>query len=1011
MADKGLYNLLIDIRANVASLQKDMNDAQGVLKRATGGMQSTMRGFFEGLGAELSKGLIREIGNISRAIGNLADEGDKLGAIADNFKALGGSADAIKKAQSAVLGTVDSFELMKAANEGLLRGIPNLNERFADLTKYANQFADATGQDTLPVLNQLIEAFGSGKAEALKKFGFELGETSGKAENTALALEQLTARMGDLGELGVSVTQSQEAFTAAITDARGQIAIAINENEQLAKVYNDIAEAIKQVDWKAVGNDIASMIANIASMLPSLKTVATEIGNISLGLRALTGNMTPMEQNLKKIADLQAELTETQELGKNSFAEWLFDGAYAKKTQELTVELEKAKRAARTLMDNDGMQAFMEGLPSVAPSGGEGNTRAQRNAIAFEKKLAEEKEKGAKKASDKEAKERLKALEDYNDEQMRIQAAAISAEMQKRSALGVEVSEQWGEGIRSALSSAFGVDLPPEFNTFAKKFADTISEAVSGVFGGSSFGDFLDSTISAADAHAKGIQGPAKQDGSFGVTQQQNNTFLGSNLTAQEAHDAGIQGPANKDGSFGPTTNQNAKASSQNYAVYMQAAANAASVFSQNSDDKAQQAKDALNSAGMVIANYWTFGLASVVEALVGRENLEKLSIGVRIIDAIFHEDDGTKARKSFDRWIEKVLDGKGISFINKEGKPQRFTNLETGKFTAGFSDPSWGEKFGKTKNFGMFNALGESFRDLLGITEDVGGQIGYILSTELNDNIDNARRLVKGLGISFEEIEKKLVEVGIRGDKTWLEIETQIQAVGEAFKPGLAAFGDFNSAMSNLLGSGAKGFEAVQSIRDIAIEAGEKGIKSFEQLRAELLKTFDPATVDAFFAALKQRGVTSIAELMKISDRTAGGIVADMQALGVKFTDTGKKIGDSISSNTSSTDANTRALNQNTKALGGKASEDPVDELETDVEMAKGGILTGPTRALMGENGPEAVLPLTRRNGRLGVAMFGNISAAGGGGGYSIHIDARGAALEWRSLSGRHFAIQKKGT
>jgi phage-related minor tail protein len=118
------------------------------------------------------------------------------------------------------------------------------------------------------------------------------------------------------------------------------------------------------------------------------------------------------------------------------------------------------------------------------------------------------------------------------------------------------------------------------------------------------------------------------------------------------------------------------------------------------------------------------------------------------------------------------------------------------------------------------------------------------------------------------------------------------------------------------------------------------------------------------------------------------------MQALGVKFTDTGKKIGDSISSNTASTDANTRALNANTKAQGGKAPSDPVDELETDVTMAKGGILTGPTRALMGEAGPEAVLPLTRKNGKLGVAMFGNIAANGhGGGGYSIHIDARGAA------------------
>jgi hypothetical protein len=198
---------------------------------------------------------------------------------------------------------------------------------------------------------------------------------------------------------------------------------------------------------------------------------------------------------------------------------------------------------------------------------------------------------------------------------------------------------------------------------------------------------------------------------------------------------------------------------------------------------------------------------------------------------------------------------------------------------------------------------------------------------------------------------------------------------------------------MENLLGSGAKGFEAVQSIRDIAVEAGEAGIKNFDALRVELLKTFDPATVDAFFKALKQRGVTTIGEMMQLSDAAAGSIVADMQALGVKFTDSGKKITDGISANTASTDSNTSALNANTRALGGKApaASDSGDDGET-TPYAKGGIITGPTRALMGENGPEAVLPLTRRNGKLGVHMFGSIGG-GGGGGYVIHVDARGAS------------------
>jgi hypothetical protein len=60
---------------------------------------------------------------------------------------------------------------------------------------------------------------------------------------------------------------------------------------------------------------------------------------------------------------------------------------------------------------------------------------------------------------------------------------------------------------------------------------------------------------------------------------------------------------------------------------------------------------------------------------------------------------------------------------------------------------------------------------------------------------------------------------------------------------------------------------------------------------------------------------------------------------------------------------------------------------------FANGGVVRGPTlfpmangTGLMGEAGPEAVMPLTRVGGKLGVR------AVGGGGGVTISIDARGA-------------------
>ena len=52
--------------------------------------------------------------------------------------------------------------------------------------------------------------------------------------------------------------------------------------------------------------------------------------------------------------------------------------------------------------------------------------------------------------------------------------------------------------------------------------------------------------------------------------------------------------------------------------------------------------------------------------------------------------------------------------------------------------------------------------------------------------------------------------------------------------------------------------------------------------------------------------------------------------------------------------------------------------------QLAKGGIVTGPTLAMIGEDGPEAVVPLNRKNNPTGVGV-------GGGGGITVNINVGG--------------------
>jgi hypothetical protein len=258
----------------------------------------------------------------------------------------------------------------------------------------------------------------------------------------------------------------------------------------------------------------------------------------------------------------------------------------------------------------------------------------------------------------------------------------------------------------------------------------------------------------------------------------------------------------------------------------------------------------------------------------------------------------------------------------------------------------------------------------------------------------------VKRLGLTFEELQEKLVELGRQGKKTWLEIESDIQGVSEAFKPGLVEEGAVDKAFDNVINSGARGFFAIQSLRDIAEEAIEANIKDLDQLREHLLKTYDPELVDKFFQALDRRGIKSIEQLRTLNDRDAGGVIAEMQALGVQFKESSKEMGEGVDNLGEVTKTAgeyvkeaTSALRDLTKQLGGKnvqksASMSPTDE-DVDAAYATGGIVSSPTKALMGEAGPEAILPLSRKNGRLGVQVTGDYGSASG---MVIHIDARGA-------------------
>ena len=390
--------------------------------------------------------------------------------------------------------------------------------------------------------------------------------------------------------------------------------------------------------------------------------------------------------------------------------------------------------------------------------------------------------------------------------------------------------------------------------------------------------------------------------------------------------------------------------------------------------------------------------------------------------------DSQAGARKSIENWLEDRLreaTESGRPFqIFQDGMFQDFgENLIFGdrdRFED-FDLSSINKKFGD-EEAGAFFALGNSLQSLLGITEDVGPQIGAILAENLSGNLDNARLLFQTLGIDAQMLEEAMVEVGRAGEESWHSVEVSLQQLNGVIGEGLIGVGDLGGAYDQLLGSAGRGMNAIQSLKNIAIEAGEVGASTLEDLGNALRQhtKLNETEISQLIEAMRNRGVESLDQLLSASDRTLGGIIADLESMGIKWRDSNENILDGIEDierldkawdgipTDFSTDYTVRVTYEETNSRP-PGVEDPPNPKRSFAQggvfgrgvtpFAKGGVVTGAslftfgpmrTLGLMGENGAEAIMPLKRMpGGNLGVEAQ---MPSGGSGVVNINIDARGA-------------------
>jgi len=936
-------SLIIDIRATFEKLASDVNGAA----RTLAGFEKRFSVIGKGIGVAMGAGAALGVtAFVKTATTGFVEIGDRAGDVEAAFKRLGGTSKSLDEAKAALLGTVGATDLMIAANKGLAAGIPEMNKNFGTMAALANRFAEANGGTAVEALDKLITAIQKGQKNGLAAFQVFIEKGASAAE----IMSKLPDAIKDFPAATDDVSKATDRLAVSWTNLQEIIGKAQNENPVVAAGYNYISETVNFLGMiidKQLGVSSAAKLININEEITKLEANLKELQTIKDNGGG-GGWFSNLEQRIKDISDL-------------------LDKARGKKEAFLAVENKAKNDAAEALKKREkdradaaaraAEEAFKKVKDSykkfITDTSGKDLAAQIKNAIgsgdsgAFHKLAAEYRTQMGKAADDVIAEWKAKGITVTKEQAELIRKVTIDSAVNP-------VFDEWGKQEEEA-AKKLAEDFEKGFEDSVNFFSDIFTSVMEGSV--MSLGDMLKQVaIGFAAQMAASMTGFSIAGGPGGIGMQIasslgfGSTTQGINSVGGQIAGAGLSAAGAYFGSGAVATyGSGVMAGVTGTTTVASTAAGAAGVQAGAAMMSAAPYVAAAVGAYLVAKHFGAFG--------TGATNKETL------------------ARKDVVNWLEDKLK-KDI----KLGANDRFNT------SAGFATLDSLPHHAKT----AFQGVGGALNALLGITENTGGQIGAILADNYG-SFDELKHMIQGLGVSLQEFTDKIIATGIEANDTWDTIQNKIDAVTEAMTPGLTAIGAYTEAINNLTASGGRGMDAIQGLQDAVIEAKEAGFRTLDQWKQKMLSEgkLNSDQINKIFQAFADMGITSMEQLANASVQQLGQIIARLFELGYAFEDTAKKAEESTTSISGAIPGSGTSPTTNSNANSAKGNVFSGGKM---LKFARGGIFNSPTMfnvGLMGEAGPEAIMPLVRKNGRLGVRSHGS----GGGGGLSINIDARGAA------------------
>jgi hypothetical protein len=866
-------------------------------------------GFLDTSLGKITVGLAAVAGS-ALALGATLDRGLQVSSLTTGFDSLqasiGRGPDALNQFRQATQGLVSDLDLMQAANQAVLLGVDTGSKAFVELTGAALKLGRAMGIDAKNAIDSLVIGIGRESKLVLDNLGIvvkseqaykdyaasihksadALTDNEKKLAFAGAAMDAIREKAGLLPD---TVLNAGDAFTVLknqMATAFDQFAVGVTQNDALRDAISSLGGNLSKLDFKTIGDqagDFAAMVVNLASkvtgfLIPAIQEASIQFDNLKILFSALSKASVDV-----KFADAYAQATKEATALKeatsqaaektNSLREKLASLSSVKDIQKFlkdtTDEIKSLNTSIQSTQDVSKKQIDTKSLNALQTVAGQATARLVELGKKGGKALGGDDGESLKKQADKAAAaildidkkiasivqdnklSRLKdqfrsALENNNSELAR----SLEAEIRKATISGLEEGFVLGG---NKITDQAREKLAQLGTLESQKITDGIAESVSKGLNKASQNNTPFSNI----ARSLGLTVTTEMEGIF--------ERLGQGL---ESNLAGALAQAFQSGDVSQSI--------ENLAV--SAAGQVGAAFG--------------GPLGQAIAEIGAQSTINSIKAITsGKQTSDKdmyatafATGGLSLIPQLAFNSFNNKspeeeARKKIELFLEETL-GRNID-----------TSVLTDNFSGAFDQIAGDGRV-------AFEALGSYLEEFLGVGEDVGSQIAFILANDVGGSIDGLKYIVQDLGITFEQMQDQMVAAFLAGDQTAQQVVVALAGIEEAFKPGLAGAGQFIAAMDNLIASMGQGQESLKSLKDLAVEFKETGGKSLAEFRAALESSgkYTADQLNSLFQALSQRGITSLDQLAGASDITLIGIIADLQTLGFQFADSiGGGVQDSI--------------------------------------------------------------------------------------------------------------------